>query len=591
MKKALIALAVLVMAGASMAKIDVYDDFIKAGQTRVMSPATTDFYLLREPVYVEDGATLVIQPGTVIKALPSFGAQTMAALIVSQGGTIIADGTADSAIVMTSLSDNLDDPDDVGPGARGLWGGLVLCGYAPIDTDSVKYVEGLEISEKSAYGGDLPHDNSGVLRHVSIRHGGSATSTDKEVNGLTLCGVGDSTVVDYIEVLANDDDGIEFFGGTVDLKHAMVSFTVDDAFDFDCNWQGRGQFWCCLKTWVPDFFGTPDHAAEMDGSDSDNWDRFSNPTISNVTYVGAGMKESYFQSDSLLPSGKMDEAMLFRDNAAGKYYNSIITDFPKKAITISADHSNDPGKMSDSREQLAAQELVVSNCMFWNIGDANGVTGPSVWDSICSHSWGADSLANHNYYMDPQLRKTEATSYTQNYEWFDPRPAEGSPAMDLAYVEDVSAMDSWFDTPQFVGAFPSTGYKYDNGYWIDGWTGIAQEGVLSPVFTINPPSGTELGAKTHTELQFTVKITPWSNSYLGSALVLTDGVNDVTSAFSARHSKKALADGGMQYVIDNADLRADELGGVGTHTMEAYFVLVNGDTLYDKVEWNVLDNE
>ncbi|NCV51346.1 MAG: hypothetical protein EBW65_02270, partial [Gammaproteobacteria bacterium] len=178
---------------------------------------TEDTYWYADTVYemagkvvVKEGATLFIEAGTTIKSRDGQGSLSTA-LIVAQGGKIEAVGTADAPIVFTSIYDEgqLDEGD------QGLWGGVVILGYAPISADAVpSLIEGIPANlGYGEYGGSNIHDNSGVLKYVSIRHAGTLLGDGNELNGLTLGGVGSGTVIDQIEVVGNLDDGIEFFGG------------------------------------------------------------------------------------------------------------------------------------------------------------------------------------------------------------------------------------------------------------------------------------------------------------------------------------------------------------------------------------------
>ncbi len=202
-------------------------------------------------VFVESGAELWIEPGTVIKAEDGSG-NNASGLVISQGGKIFAEGTADAPIIFTSklddLSGSLDEQD------RGLWGGLVVLGYAPTNNATVRQIEGVnEIvgagDVRANYGGDDADDNSGVIRYVSLRHTGKAVGDQagNEIQGLTLGGVGRGTTIEYVESFASDDDGFEWFGGTVDAKYLVSAFNSNDAFDWDEGFNGRGPFWFAIQ--------------------------------------------------------------------------------------------------------------------------------------------------------------------------------------------------------------------------------------------------------------------------------------------------------------------------------------------------------
>jgi hypothetical protein len=223
-------------------------------------------YEMAGKVVVGAGATLNIEAGTTILAREGQGSLSTA-LIVAQGGKIQAEGTADAPIVFTSIYDNgtnLDETD------MGLWGGIVVLGYAPISADAATaLIEGLPANEPFAvYGGSNIHDNSGVLKYVSIRHAGTLLGDGNELNGLTLGGVGSATVIDNIEVVGNLDDGIEFFGGTVNASNLLVWAQGDDAFDIDQAYAG------IISNFVNVEGSESDHALEIDGPEGSYADSF-----------------------------------------------------------------------------------------------------------------------------------------------------------------------------------------------------------------------------------------------------------------------------------------------------------------------------
>lgn len=205
-------------------------------------------------ITVLDGATLTIEPGTVIKGQLGTGANATA-LLVARGGKLMAEGTAAAPIIFTTVGDEITVDDvaagnfaspNLEPTVNGLWGGLIVLGKAPISASndnnedvSEVQIEGIPTSDPNGlYGGSDAADNSGVLKYISIRHGGANIGAGNEINGLTLGGVGTGTVVEYIEVVGNQDDGIEWFGGTVNTSNVVVWNAGDDAIDTDQSWAG-----------------------------------------------------------------------------------------------------------------------------------------------------------------------------------------------------------------------------------------------------------------------------------------------------------------------------------------------------------------
>lgn len=204
---------------------------------------TGKVYVLESRIAVVSGVTLTIQPGVIVKGQAGTGANATA-LLVARGGKIMAEGTADAPIIFTSVADEIMPGQiaspNLEPTLNGLWGGLLILGNAPISADAPSVqIEGIPASDQNGlYGGDNPTDNSGVLKYVSIRHGGTNIGEGNEINGLTLGGVGSGTVIENVEVVSNQDDGIEWFGGTVSVKNAIVWNAGDDAIDTDMSWAG-----------------------------------------------------------------------------------------------------------------------------------------------------------------------------------------------------------------------------------------------------------------------------------------------------------------------------------------------------------------
>ncbi|MDY0121788.1 MAG: hypothetical protein RBR54_07570 [Sulfurimonas sp.] len=196
--------------------------------TTSMTLDKTKLYRIQGTTKVKGAATITIPAGTVI-----FGVEGEDVLVFTKGTKIEADGTADEPVIFTSETALLNPSDaDVGQ-----WGGLTLLGQAPTNQTDPHY----EIDESDAdfaFGGSDANDNSGTLRNVYILNSGETIGTDLEINGLSLCGVGAGTVVENIYVENSSDDGIEIWGGTVNVTNATIINAQDDSFDLDFGWSG-----------------------------------------------------------------------------------------------------------------------------------------------------------------------------------------------------------------------------------------------------------------------------------------------------------------------------------------------------------------
>lgn len=257
------------------AVVDVVDEIttihVSEDVSEDMTWETGKTYILDTRINVVNGATLTIQKGVVVKGGAGTGANATA-LLVTRGSKIMAEGTADQPIIMTTVADNIvpgqiESP-NMDPTLSGFWGGLIILGKAPVsvsDNSGEANIEGIDPSDpRGLYGGGSnpdPNDNSGVLKYISIRHGGVNIGEGNEINGLTLGGVGSGTTIENIEVVANQDDGCEFFGGTVNITNFLVWNNGDDAIDTDQNWSGT----------LDGFFvvNPGDEAMELDGPEGE----------------------------------------------------------------------------------------------------------------------------------------------------------------------------------------------------------------------------------------------------------------------------------------------------------------------------------
>lgn len=243
-----------------------------------------NIYQLAGKVVVEEGITLEIEPGTIIKGQKGVGSLA-SALIIARGGKIMAMGTAENPIVFTSVDDNISVGDKAGTNLseldQGLWGGVLILGYAPGsfrgDVTEVQ-IEGIPAGDTyGLYGGVDPEDNSGVFEYVSIRHGGALIGEGNEINGLTLGSVGSGTVINNVEVVANVDDGVEYFGGTVNTENMLVWAQGDDGLDIDQGYSGT------ISNSVVILGNTSDHGMEIDGPEGALEGRY---VLNNITLIG-----------------------------------------------------------------------------------------------------------------------------------------------------------------------------------------------------------------------------------------------------------------------------------------------------------------
>lgn len=308
MKKLLIALLLLgSCTKPEPIQIKTYEPHQLSGRITSDKTLSKDtIWELHNRVSVVNGATLTIEPGTVIKAAPGSGSNA-STLIITTGSKIMALGTKEEPIIFTSLQ-------EAPVGARGLWGGVIILGEATGsfsgNVDKCQ-IDGIPASDLAGlYGGNNNNDNSGIFQYVSIRHGGTEIGEGNEINGLTLGCVGDGTIIDNIEVMDNVDDGIEFFGGTVNATNLLIWGQGDDGLDIDQGFAGTISNAMIVLTKVSD------HALEIDGPEGANLGSF---TLDGVTIVGA--------IDSCNALGVDGEIADFRKGATGICNNILVQDF------------------------------------------------------------------------------------------------------------------------------------------------------------------------------------------------------------------------------------------------------------------------
>jgi hypothetical protein len=270
-------------------------------------------------------AKLTIEPGVTI-----FGESGNDYFVVMRGSDIYAVGISSAPIIMTGRQDILGEADIVN--TRGLWGGLVILGQAPINKCAFtnagtsttagtridpceKEVEG---SAGDTMGGEISNDSSGVLKYVRVQYAGYEVFPGNELNGITFGGVGNGTVVDFIQVHNNQDDCVEFFGGTVDVKHLICTGAGDDNLDIDWGYQGRMQY-----VLIQQSNGVGDHVVESDNTNSDAAVGYlteprSNPIVSNFTFLSSGK----------------DEIFKLKEGVSGQYFNgvAVVKDASTKCI-------------------------------------------------------------------------------------------------------------------------------------------------------------------------------------------------------------------------------------------------------------------
>lgn len=330
--------------------------------------------------------TLTIQPGTVILG----STQNQGTLVVIRDSKIFAAGTPALPIIMSSVQQR-------GSRAAGDWGGLVLNGNAPVNEVGGVIEEGEGAS--GPFGGTDPDDSSGVLSYLRVEFAGIRFSDTNELNGIAFQGVGRGTVVDHIQVSFNQDDGVEFFGGTVTVSYAFMYGARDDSFDWTLGWQGRIENGVAIQ-----------RGDDGDnGLECDNWEfGFDNqprsmPSLSNMTLIGR----------LGLPGQENGSGARLRAGTAGLITGAIWYNFGRSGVRI---------QTTESLAQMAQGNLNIANSIVFGNGDHGAYEG----DDEAAIGAMMESDANHNLFVDPMLADP------LNPVKPDIMPLAGSPAADAS---------------------------------------------------------------------------------------------------------------------------------------------------------------
>jgi hypothetical protein len=396
-------------------------------------------YYLEGFVYVTSGSVLTIEPGTIIKG----DKDTKATLVVERGAKIYAIGTKANPIVFTSAM-------AVGERGYGDWGGIVLCGYAPVNaTAGYQKIEG---GPRSLFGGTDASDNSGTLQYVRIEFAGVEYATDNEINGLTLGAVGSGTTIDHIQVSYCGDDSYEWFGGSVNAKYLVAFRGWDDEFDTDNGFSGKLQFLVGLRDPnVADKSKSNGFESDNDASGSSN-SPYTNPIFSNVSLFGPYTT----LTDVVNPTGgsstgAFQAAMHLRRNTKLCCYNSVFAGWPKGLFI-------ENGGKGDAQGNATNGELVLSNNIMAGmianyVEDATATAGFN--EAYWTRSTGNNLVLTNN--SDLGLSNPFSLTAPKFY-----ATSTSSAVYGKASFTDSNVAVSFFDKVTYVGAFGTED-------WTEGW--------------------------------------------------------------------------------------------------------------------------
>ncbi|MCU7553090.1 hypothetical protein OCL06_00600 [Alteromonas sp. ASW11-19] len=385
-----------------------------------------NLYALSGAVFVggdkTDSAVLTIEPGVTV-----FGNSGNDYLVVSRDSQIMANGTAADPITFTSRDHVIGGLE---AGTAGQWGGMIILGNGestkcPQDgTDCALQVEGA--AEGAVFGGTDNADNSGVLRYVRVMHGGFEIAPDNELNGITFGGVGSGTTVEYVQVHKNADDGVEFFGGAVNAKYLTFTGVQDDSVDWDNGYKGKLQF---VLVKHADDNSDANRAIEGDGDGGDGL-AFSNPTVANMTVIGNSFDTA--NADS--------EGILLRDQTNAQLYNILVTGPAGMGECFEVDLSDGDTTALGNMDGTNTPQMVMQSSV---LACAENIKNSGDFDQ---QAW--FTAQDNNSLLD-----NTATVL------------DGIYTVDTTTATDVSALDSFFTSVDFIGAVKDA----DND-WTAEWT-------------------------------------------------------------------------------------------------------------------------
>jgi len=453
-------------------------------------------------VYVDAGATLTINAGTVIRGTEK------SALIIQRGGKINAVGTSANPIVFTSNQ-------AAGLRTTSNWGGVVLCGNARNNiAGGVGTAEG---GITAQYGGSNDTDNSGIMQYCRIEFAGYEIATGSEINGLTFYSVGNATKIDHIQVSYSGDDAYEWFGGTVNAKYLVSYKTEDDDFDTDNGYRGMVQYGVALR--INDIVDTD--AANTFESDNDasgtTAEPFTHAVFSNISAFGPAITAT---NPAALQAKHADgSGFRIRRNSRLQIYNTSILGWGK-GVRLESDGT-----------QTAAQSdlMTIQNSIIAGIRGDNFIQDPNatVMTAATMESWFKDAKRHNKVYTNnTDVKITDPFNFTSpNFQ-----PATDSPVKNASYwysgsstnTTTASINSSFFDHVSYIGAFDGT------TNWTTGWAEWDPVNKVYPDATATKGNGQfAMATGTHVTANETwsgvIKLDGWVYVDAGATLTINAG--------------------------------------------------------------------
>jgi hypothetical protein len=500
-------------AGLALASLAPAQVVVSGNITTSTTWTANNVYSLQGDVYVEPGATLTIQPGTVIASTSN------STLAICRGAQLIANGTAAQPIIFTSDDDRLTwtagnpQTGTFRQLANNEWGNVTIMGAGYVSENQVATnsaapsasnyadMEGLSPANTSLndYGGGNDNDDSGSLSYVSLRYGGRTSAPGVELNGLSLGGVGRNTEIHHVEILNNLDDGIEIWGGTVNLKHFSIWNVGDDSLDVDQGWRGKAQFGLIVQGYSgtgSQGSGFGDNAIEIDGAELCHYQPVTTATIYNLTVIGSPHPTN--------GSTGGDHLTAWRDNANVQFRNCVFMDAGDNvvqndvtdgengnigygcngtldwatrwqtsfAVTSPTNPFANPAQAYTA--QTSGNLIEFRDNLFFN-NTRTAAYNEANARSVLSGGNGTNNANNAIVTSSPIVQITRGAAATPNgsnttspVTFLDPTPQN-----DALTAVGFAPTDGFFTSARYRGAFPR------GNNWLIGWTAAARFGLTS----------------------------------------------------------------------------------------------------------------
>ncbi|MGC8758384.1 MAG: hypothetical protein ACP5VC_00365 [Bryobacteraceae bacterium] len=398
-------------------------------------------YRINGTVFVRNGATLTIDPGTVIIGQP--GSEPPSVLVVTRNGKIRAEGTRSRPIIMTSAL-------PPGERKRGDWGGLILLGRAPVNVAGGEFnIEGLPATEDSRYGGNDPDHDCGTLRYVRVEYAGSIFAPNNEANSFTFGACGRKTVAEYLQAIYGLDDSFEWFGGTMNARYLIGGLGADDYLDWQLGYTGNIQF----GFFYQDADNPGNRGIEADNSEFDQGaSPLSRPVVYNVTFIGSGV-QGFDEANS--------PGIYLRRGSGGIVNNAIVTRFYSTGLHIDG---------AATEAQIDNGNIAMNGILLWknNIGGngADTIEGQIRSGASTQFALGQRGQGRQFLVADPMLRRP--------FEVNDPdfRPLPESVVFRAGWIQPPD--NGFFDqSARFLGAAGET-------KWWEEWTNFVTDKAIKP---------------------------------------------------------------------------------------------------------------